>query len=279
MKNLIPVSLLFICLPFVIFAQIKTPDKEKVDIFLKSKTYVVLEDNPFSAFNAFVSDGFSEVWKITPYEVISYEEFEKKMGDSRSSFLFVSQAQMGKKEMFDYLIINLVLGDASKNLNKMPELCIVPVSYAEVDEESYEYRFPALIKFIEYFIRNAEKNPGKDIQQIVTENSSELKNYELWLVQSDLASSVNTVEKIKKYYPYALKITTTDEIEKAINENNPKVAFLHKVGPEGTITGSASVYKFVITAKEGKPLYFENHKINPDKPDALLDEDFKNMTK
>jgi len=277
MKNLIPVSLLLICLPFVILAQIKTPDKEKVDVFLKSKTYVVLEDNPFSAFNAFVGDGFSGVWKITPYEVISYEEFEKKMGDSRSSFLFVSQVQMGKSEMFDYSIINLVLGDASKNLNKMPELCIVPVSYAEVDEESYEYRFPALIKFIEYFIRHAEKNPGKDIQQIVKENASELKNYELWFAQNDLASNVNTLEKIKKYYPFAVKITTAEEIEQAITENNPKVAFLHKVGPEGTVTGSATCYKFIITAKDGRPLYFGNHKTGTGKPDAFLDEDFKNM--
>jgi len=237
----------------------------------------VLEDNPFSAFNAFVSDGLNDVWKITPFEIINYEVFEKKMGDNRSSFLFVSQAQMGKGDLNSYFIINLVMGDVSKNINKMPELCVVPVSFDEVDPEVYEYRFPALIKFIDYFIRYAQKNPGKDIQQIVKENASELKNYELWLIQDDLASSVNTVEKIKKYYPYTIKFTTAEEISKAIDENNPKVAFLHKVGPEGTAAGSASVYKFVITAKEGKPLYFDQHKVSPDKPDAFLDEDFKNL--
>jgi len=279
MKKIVAIILMLICLPFIMKAQIKAPDKEKVDAFLKSKTYVVLEDNPFSVFNAFASGEMKDIWKVTPFEVITYEDFEKKMGDSRSSFLFVSQARMGKSEMFDYSIINLVMGDASRNLNKLPELCIVPVSYAEVDEESYEYRFPALIKFIEYFIRYSEKNPGKDIQQIVKENAADLKNYELWLVSADLASNVNTADKIKKFYPYTVKITTAEEIEKAISENNPKVAFLHKVGPEGTVTGSGTCYKFIITAKEGKPLYFNNHNIGSGKSDALLDEDFKDMAK
>ncbi|HNW70236.1 MAG TPA: hypothetical protein PKI01_07530 [Bacteroidales bacterium] len=279
MKKITVIILMLICLPFILNAQIKAPDKEKVDAFLKSKTYVVLEENPFSVFNAFVAGEMKDIWTITPFEVITYEDFEKKMGDSRSSFLFVSQARMGKNDLFDYSIINLVMGDASKNLNKLPELCIVPVSYAEVDEESYEYRFTALIKFIDYFIRYSGKNPGKDIQQIVKENAADLKSYELWLVASDLASNVNNVEKIKKYYPYTVKITTADEIEKAISENNPKVALLHKVGPEGTVSGSGTCYKFIITAKEGKPLYFSNHNIGSGKPDALLDEDFKDMAK
>jgi len=279
MKNFIPAGLLFICLPLVMLAQIKSPDKEQLDAFLKSKTYVVLEDNPFSAFNAFVGDGFSGVWKITPYEVITYEEFDKKMGDSRSSFLFVSQAQMGKNEMFDYSIINLTMGDASKNLNKMPELCIVPVSYAEVDEESYEYRFPVLIKFIDYFISYSQKNQGKDIRQMVDDKAAEMKNYELWLVKNDLAPDVNTLEKIKKYYPYAVKIVTTDEIETAIKNGNPQVAILHKVGPEETQSASSTVYKFIITVKEGKPLYFGDYKTGTGKPDALLEEDFKKMAK
>jgi len=279
MKKIILISLLSFCMPLILKAQLKAPDKSAVEAFLKSKTYVVLEDNPFSVFNIYASDGMEDLWKITPYEVINYAEFEKKMGDSHSSFLFVSQAQMGKGDMHDYNIINLVMGDPSKNLNKMPELCIVPLSYAEVDEASYDFRFPVLIKYIEYYIKSAQKNPGKDIQQIVNDNISELKNYELWLVSSDLAADVNTVDKIKKLYPNAVKITSEEEIEQAVLVTNPKVAILHKVGPEGTVTGNVTCYKFIITAKEGKPLYFGSHKIGSGKPDALLEEDFKNMAK
>jgi len=79
MKKISAAHLMFVFFPFFLMAQIKVPDKAIVESFLKSKTYVVLEDNPFSAFNTFVGSGFSEVWIITPYEVITYEEFEKKM--------------------------------------------------------------------------------------------------------------------------------------------------------------------------------------------------------
>ncbi len=279
MKNIIAAVFAFICMACFVNAQVKVPDKALVDAFLKSKTYIVLEENPFSAFNTVVNDRIKDLWTLTPFEVISSEEFEKKMHDSKSSFLFMSQAQMGKGEMSNYFIMNLVMGDASGNINKMPELCVVPVSYDEVDPETYEYRFPALIKFIDYFIRYTQKNPGKDIRQIVSENSSELRNYGLWLVGSDLAPEVNTVEKIRKIYPYPVKIVTTDDIEKAVNEGNTKVAILHKVGPEETKSGSNTVYKFIITVKEGKPLYFGDHKTVAGKPDAFLEEDFKSMAK
>ena len=72
---------------------------------------------------------------------------------------------------------------------------------------------------------------------------------------------------------------TKDRIQKAIDESNPKVAFLHKVGPEGTAGDGALCLKFILTAKDGKPLYFDNHKISSSKPDAFLLDDFKNIAK
>ncbi|MEI6124129.1 MAG: hypothetical protein WCQ95_10950 [Bacteroidota bacterium] len=290
------IALTFVLLLFVLQtmqAQIKMASKEDIDKFLKSKTYVVLEDNPFSVFNALVSDQLKDIWKITPFEIISYEEFEKKMGDASASFLFVSQAMFGKTKSamfkseggagddnnYNYAILNLVLGDASKNLNKMPNICIVPVAYEEVDEDTYEFKLPALIKFMCYYVNFSKSNPGKDIQQIVKENQVELKNYELWFRQGDLAPEVNTLDKIKKYYPYSVRIASEEEIMQAISLNNPKVAFLHKVGPEGTAGAGSACWKFIVTAKEGKPLYFDNHQISADKPDAFLAEDFLNMAK
>ncbi|MCK9611834.1 MAG: hypothetical protein M0R16_02910 [Bacteroidales bacterium] len=278
MRKIIVLAVLFAISAHCINAQLTAPAKEDVEAFNKSKTYVVLEDNPFSVFNAYATEGLEKIWKITPFEVISYEEFEKKMSDTRSSFLYVAQASFGKSQSYDYTIINLVMGDASKNLNKLHDLCIVPVAYAEVDEESYEYRFGALLKFVDYYMKYISKNPGKDIEQMVKENATEMNKYELWLTKSELAVNVNTVEKIKKYYPYAVKIVEPEEIDKAIEENYSNVALLHKVGPEGTVLG-ATCYKFIITAKEGKPLYFSEHKITSEKPDAFLEEDFKKLSK
>ena len=292
MKKIAIVSVLMLFFFQMVQAQVKAVSKEEVEKFLHSKTYVVLEDDPFSVFNGFVSAQLKNIWKVTPFEIISNDEFEKNMGDPKNSFMFMSQARFGKTktslfksegsqgdDAFDYTILNLVMGDASKNLNKLPDLCIVPVAYAEVDEDTYEYKLPVLIKFIQYYIDYSQKNPGKDIQQVVKENSSDLKNYELWFLESDLAPDVKTLAKIKNFYPYPVKIVTEEEITKAISENNPKVAFLHKVGPEGTAGDGSSCWKFIITAKEGKPLYFDNHKISTSNPDAFLSDDFKNMAK
>lgn len=261
-------------------AQIKAPTPGDVETFMKSKTYVVLEENPFSPFNLFAAEGLQNYYKIRPFEIINSDDFQKKMTDTKSSFLFVSQARYGdNKQQYDYNILNLVMGHSSGNLNKMPNLCIVPISYADVDEEVYEYRFPALIRFVDYYMRYISKNPGKDIEEIVKENTQEIKKLELWLVKSDLAPDVNTEEKIKKIYPYKVKIVEPEEIEAAIHQANPNVALLHKVGPEGTQTSSATCWKFIVTAAEGKPLYYANHKITSASPDAFLPEDFKNLAK
>ncbi len=278
MKKLLVCITLVICFGGV-QSQIKVADKAYIDAFLKSKTYVVLDENPFSVLNTFLDSSMKVMWKITPYEVITSEQFEQKMGDPKSSFLFVSLARFTKTEAFDYLILNLSMGDASKNLNSLHDLCIMPLAYEEMDEETYEYKFAAFIKFIQYFVDYSDKNQGKDIKEVVKENQAEVKNYELWLTACDLASDVNSVAKISKIYPYTVKIVSEAEIEKAIAEGNPKVAFLHKVGPGTTAGNGALCLKFILTAKEGKPLYFDNHKISASKPDAFLAEDFKNLGK
>jgi hypothetical protein len=278
MKKLL-VLIVLVAAFFCLNAQIKVADNAYVDAFLKSKTYIVLDENPFSVLNSFLDSSMKVMWKITPYEVITTDQFEQKMGDSKSSFMYVSLAQFSKTESFDYLVLNLSMGDASKNLNSLHDLCVIPMAYEDVDEESYDYKFAAFIKFAQYFIKYSEQNPGKDIKQVVKENQSELKNYELWLTAADLATDANSIAKISKVYPYPVKIVTQDDIQKAIDESNPKVAFLHKVGPEGTAGDGALCLKFILTAKEGKPLYFDNHKISSSKPDAFLLDDFKNMAK
>ena len=273
-------------------AQVKVASQEAIKAFLNSKTYVVLEENPFSSFNGFINEQIKKIWKITPVEIINYEEFEKKMGDPKNSFLYVSQATFSRtktslfsantglfdnNDVFEYIIISLAMGDPSKNINKMPDLCIVPVAYAESEQETFDYKFGALIKFIGWYLNYSKNNPGKDIQQLVKENKPDIKNHELWLVREELETSCNTAESIKKIYPWPFRLVNPDEIRKAIEEGMPNVAFLHKVGPNGTSGENATCWNFIITASEGKPLYFSHHKINKNHPDAFLESDFRNL--
>ncbi len=51
------------------------PNKDEIKQFSGSKTCVVLEDDPFSAFNAYIKDAMKQYWKMTPYEFIDAKEF------------------------------------------------------------------------------------------------------------------------------------------------------------------------------------------------------------
>ena len=294
MKKLI---VLAACLGLSLLAvsQVKTASKEDLERFMKSTTYVVMEDYPFSAFNAYVEEQFAKNWKITPFKIITIEEFDQKCGDPNASFLLVAEARFDETksslfrsntDLFDnmdtytYDILNLVMGDKSKNINQMPDLATVPICYTAVEsDESYDYKMGVIISFMQYYVKYCLNNPGKDIRDIQKENQSKISGYELWVLKEELAPNVNTLEKIKSVYPYTVKIVTREDIQKAILEKNPKVAIIHKVGPEGSVQGDIKCWKFIVTAADGMPLYFSSHKITSDKPDAFLEEDFKKLAK
>lgn len=290
-------AVLSIVLMFVLNlnAQMKTAGKEDIERFFNSKTYIVLEDDPFSSFNDYVKNNFKNVWTLTPFEIIDLQTYETKCKDPNSSFMLIAIARFSESssamfrsnsdilsdaDTYDYMIIDVVMGHKTGNINQMPDLVTVPVCFSEVEDyESYEYKMGVLIQFIQFYIKYCRDNPGNDIRDIIKENEGQTKNYELWLVKEELAPEVNTLEKIKAVYPFTVKLTTREEIQKAITERNPKVAILHKVGPEGSVPGDAKCWNFIITAAEGKPLYFNSHKISAKKPDAFLEDDFKEIAK
>jgi hypothetical protein len=276
-------------------AQVKTASADDIARFLKSKTYIVLEDDPFSSFNAFVQENMQKVWKITPFEIIDLATFETKCGDPTASFMLVAEARFSETksslfrsntDIFDnsdsytYDIINLVMGDRSKNINNMPDLATVPVCYTSVEnDESWDYKIGMLIYFMQYYVDYCSKNPGKDIRELQKVNEGKIKNYELWLRKEELPASLNTIEKVKAIYPYPVRFASREEIQTAIMERKPGVAILHKVGPEGSATGEMKCWKFIVSVADGNPLYFDSHKIDSKKPDALLEDDLIKLAK
>ena len=61
--------------------------KEDIDRFLKTTTYVVLDNNPMSEWNMKIRDAVQQSWTITPYKFINDTEFEQMRGDADKSFL------------------------------------------------------------------------------------------------------------------------------------------------------------------------------------------------
>lgn len=289
MKRIIS-CLLFVLIFIKANAQAQIGSAAEFQQFLKTKTYVVYEENPFSGFNMVIKDFMNKYWKVTPFAFIEMKEFDVKKTDPNCSFIIITDAVLTKNKLFNteikyqytYTLMNLILGKKmalnNKDISSMPDLGSVPLSYSEVEEDSYLYKIAGMLNFMQYYVKYNIEHPGSDYKAVVKANAGEIKTKELWLIKEDLANNVNSLEKIKKIYPYSVKIVTEEELEKAIEDANPNVAFFHKVGPEGTAT-DAICWKFIISAKEGKPLYYDYHKVSNDNPDALLMQDLKDLAK
>ncbi len=263
--------------------------KAKLDDFVRFKvstTYVVLEQDPFSYFNSGIRPNLELFWKITPFKVVDYKEFETLKRDSKNSFLFVSLAQVLKTNA-KFSVLNLCMGEKTGEIEKMPEIISLPLAYyMEVDDEEsdeeindpdYSYKLGGLLKTIQFYAEWSMQNPNQNVEEFVKKSSVLLKDKELWLLAKELPKDLQTIDKIKQVYPYPVKLVTEKEIEEAIKNKDEKVVFLHKIGPEEYKLTNVFCFKTLLSCFDGKPYYFDYHTISKDKPDAFLKADFKKI--
>ena len=154
-------SILLFMLSFLVFSQAPFPTLEQVENFKKSKTLVVLEKNVFSLYNPLIKKAVKQEWYITPYEMISYDEFLKKKNDPAYSFLILTSTAFEKDRAgvyYDYL--NIILGDPVNSLSKMPEFCSFPLGYCESEEISYQYALPVILKFMQKHVKSLLEHPN-----------------------------------------------------------------------------------------------------------------------
>lgn len=271
MKNLMFTTIL-LTVNISMFAQLKFADKETLSAFLKTKTYIVLEDAMYSDFNNGIEQAAEKHWKITEYEIIDLASFEKLSKNPKLSFLIVTIGEAtGIPGSFS--LLNLIMGDASGDVNKMKEIIIAPLSYysEDSDEEPYAYKLGGLLEAFQAYVRC---NPGDDWKMWVNENKKELKNKELWVVSNDLSVEAGDLKKIGSVYPYTVKIVSENEIRDAIDKKLPNVAFVHKVG----VKAKDYCMKMIISCSDGKLLYINYHKIIDKSNAGLLLKDFKALT-
>ncbi len=281
MKKIV-VSLLFMMLMVTVSAQNHLPTEKDYQNFFNSKTYVVLDDNPMSDFNFMIKKVMPRVWNVTEYEIISHAEFDEKRRDPSYSFIVTSTVTFDKdKTKARYTFVSLLMGKDVFSISDMPDLCSIPLSYVRVEDDSYAYKMEGFIKFMQDHVQLVSKNPkiiNANMFKYYNKNVKSLNNKKLYLVKEDLTTDVNTLSKIQSLYPYHVEIVTQEEVAKAIEDKDPDVVYLHKVGPEGT-KYKARCYKIVIGAADSQFYYFDWHMVSPKNRDGLLESDLKAMAK
>ncbi len=265
-----------------LWAQKEVSSAEVIAQFKKSTTLVVLDKNPLMRYNFKIKEVVKKFWNITNFQFITAEEYDKKRMSDQYSFITFDQVWFTKdKTQAQYNFLCLSLGGNYKSPTDMPQLCTVPISYFDVDEESYIYKLSSMLQIIQNHIEFLENEPGVSDINIVkkyNKNAYQIKNKTLYVIKDELSRDINSEAKFKKMYPYKFKFVNRETLEEAIDNKAKDVVYLHKVGPEGT-KRKARCYKTMIGTENSKLYYFDYHMINSKTPDGLLAKDLKRIAK
>lgn len=221
------------------FSQLVVAGQEELKALKKTKTIVFLESNPLLVYNKVIKTVMEKHWDITEYEfkVFSNEEFDKLRLDKNLSFLMINRIYYNKdKTRAQYQFVNLVLGGDYELSNMMPTLAGLPISYVDVDEETYSYKLGLILRFIQEHVKisldNPEANNSKKMINLYRKKLTTIHNKTLYVLKEELAPEVNTLQKIKEFYPYEVVITDQQTIEKIIDSRDKNAVVLHQVGPK-----------------------------------------------
>jgi hypothetical protein len=268
---------------FILIGQAPFPSKDEIKQFSESKTCVVLEDDPFSAYNVYIKDAVRLFWKLTPYEFIDGNEFNIRRLNPSYSFIVLTETNFeSDKTNSVFNFINLLQGKDVDKLGQMPEICAIPLSYAGEDDFVYSYKLGAILEFMQKHALLIKEDPtrtGRQYLKYYNENIPDITNKTILIRQEDLSPNIGTIKRIKAICSYNIVIATEDEIMEAIETRAPNTVFLHKVGPVGEKKGEGYCFKMFIGTDDAKVYYYDLHTISKTNPNGLLPSDLKRLAK
>lgn len=280
MKKLI-FTISFIFFITALFAQHnKQVSRKQLELFKKSTTYVVMDPDPMLGYNFAIKSAVEKFWKITPYKFVTFDEFDKLRMNCNNSFIMVSRVSLTKTEdRAVYIYLNFLMGDSVKELNDMPEILELPLCYSGIDQNSYIYKMGVIIRFAQEHVKTLDKSlflwTYKNLNYY-NYAISNIKKKTLLVESSDLADEVNTIEKIKEYYPYDIRIVSSNDIDKAVQNQTPNTLILHVISPSPEDTRGRS-YKIIYGVNDNKIYYYDYEEISAKHPAGLLIKDLKRI--
>jgi hypothetical protein len=258
------------------------PSKDEIKQFTASKTCVVLEDNPFSSYNAFIKESVKAFWKVTPYEFIETREFNVRRLDPAYSFIVLTQTNFEKDKTNGlFTFINLLQGKDVNKLGEMPEICAVPLSFAGEDDLEYSYKLGAILSFMQKHAQMISEDPsltGRKYLKYYNKFIPDVQTKTILLKEEDLSPEIGSIDKIKAIYTNKIEIVSEEDIVKAIENKTPNTVILHKVGPVGN-RNSGYCFKMLIGTDDANMYYYHQHMIDKSNPNGLLPADLKRLSK
>ncbi len=281
LKNIIPV-IFGLLIVQIVDAQQFLPTKTQVNNFLKSRTYFVFDNNIFGTYNTAIEEAARKHWKITKFDFINDKEFNRKKKSPGASVIVQTDSHFeGQENLGKFNSLSLLLGkQGATNANSMPDIVTLPLAYADVDYDKYYYKLGIALVYMQRHIQWLRENPNVEDKVLLNHYKSSKKNTKdkiLYLLKSEMAKDINTVQQIKQVYSGEVKFVTQAEIEDAVNRKDGDILLLHLVAPAKAVRGSV-VTKMILDAKNAEIYYFDFHRVKGKKqPNKFLKSDFKKM--
>jgi len=258
------------------------PTLEDAKKFKASTTCIVIEDNPFSFYNAELKTAVKKYWKVTPFRFITVNEFNVMRNDPAYSFIVLTITNFSNdKSGSAYDFLNLLLGADVDNLDELPEFCAIPLSFAGADEGEYSYKLGLIVRFMQYHADLVMKNPTTTALRYLryyNKNVPEIGKKTILVSVEDLAPEIDTEEKIKAWYPYKVRIVDEEEIISAVENQEKDVLIFHKVGPEAS-KQTGTCLKMLIGTDDAIMYYHDTHMVDGRNANGMLITDLKRIAR
>jgi hypothetical protein len=266
---------------FFCYGQRPTATAQQVEAFFETTTYVIKRDDLMNGYNQFMQQAFEKNWKLTPFEFISYEEFEEKSKDPKASFVLLTEIVFSNdKTPARYSFISILLGGDYASINEMPELCSFPLMHTETDDVEVMTVLPAIMNFLTAHVQTLRTNSKllKDKKfAYYTKQKRNFPNKSLLLVADAQLPQFRTPEAVASVYKGAVQFVDYDDIARAIHENKD-VVFHLKVASEKAMEGTRCYT--IIMGANGQLYYFNMHKVTTeDKTNGIRVKDWKAFAK
>ncbi len=270
------ILIISICLPLVAGAQAEIKTKKiKFEDFTSKVTKVVLTGNEL--YDSSLKEEVTRLWRLSPYEFCSLEEFEKLKTNPNYYFLLTVKGQFKKEKSPGLNFISLVKGGkkAERGISRMLEVISIPICSSEFPSGREHVFMHAIISIIQHHTSNAM---DADIDAYFGPinkrlHLSETGNMILYFAEDDLSKEV-TEEMKDLYFKEGMELVDEDEIDTLILENTPDALVSYVVSPYDANFDSYC-YKMVIDCQTKQLYYYKKERINKYSPVGFLPSEIK----
>lgn len=252
------------------------PTPMQINQFKGTTTLVVLDGRDI-AFDAMLSESVKKYWKVTPFEIINSERFEKEKSNTAYSFLVLTQVVFTQDKIeLSYNFLNLLLAHPSGDINEMPVIANIPFCGNPFTSSQHIFKTGVLLKTIQYEANQMLQYPKKGKLSSYNRNIPNLKGKTLLISKDDITTGMADSSLLKKYYKNSIKVVSREEVEKAVINETENIAILHKVLYDDSAT-TGRCYKMIIDANNGTIYYYNMDRISTSKPGMILKKDFRKI--